>query len=170
MAPDSSGSGWAEVRRLNGSQEVGFIPMSYVTPFDPSVPAPEKPESYELVGGDFQGGGEDRAVSEMEEVWYHPSLSRSDAEQMLLRRGRKGSFLIRPSQKDQDDFSVSVHGGKHIKHFKVKYHAAKSIFVFGERTFNSLGKLVEFYGTYSIYTTAPPDEEGICLEYPLGIY
>ena len=68
---------------------------------------------------------------------------------------------------DKDDFSVSVHGGKHIKHFKVKKNPMENIFVFGERTFKTLLKLVEFYGTYSIYTTAPPDEEGICLEYPM---
>ena len=68
-----------------------------------------------------------------------------------------------------DDFSVSVHGGKHIKHFKVKRNTTEDIFVFGERTFKTLAKLVEFYGTYSIFTTAPPEEEGICLEYPMRL-
>ena len=97
-----TGDGWAEVRRLSGAQETGYIPMSYVMPYDPSAPAPDiaDPKSYEMVGGDFSAPEQyGAAASEQDEVWFHPNLSRQDAEQMLLHNGRQGSFLIRPSQK-----------------------------------------------------------------------
>ena len=49
-----TGDGWAEVRRLSGAQETGYIPMSYVFPYDPSAPGPDiaAPESYEMIGND----------------------------------------------------------------------------------------------------------------------
>jgi hypothetical protein len=50
-----------------------------------------------------------------------------------------------------------------VKHFKVK--GVAGLLEFGERTFESLAELIDFYGQYSIYTTAAG--EGICLKHPM---
>lgn len=40
--------------------------------------------------------------------WFHRDLSGLDAETLLKGRGVDGSFLARPSRKNQGDFSLSV--------------------------------------------------------------
>lgn len=40
--------------------------------------------------------------------WFHRDLSGPDAETLLKGRGVPGSFLARPSRKNQGDFSLSV--------------------------------------------------------------
>ena len=40
--------------------------------------------------------------------WFHRDLSGLDAETLLKGRGVNGSFLARPSRKNQGDFSLSV--------------------------------------------------------------
>lgn len=40
--------------------------------------------------------------------WFHRDLSGLDAETLLKGRGVHGSFLARPSRKNQGDFSLSV--------------------------------------------------------------
>lgn len=40
--------------------------------------------------------------------WFHRDLSGLEAEALLKGRGVHGSFLARPSRKNQGDFSLSV--------------------------------------------------------------
>ncbi|CDQ99233.1 unnamed protein product [Oncorhynchus mykiss] len=40
--------------------------------------------------------------------WFHRDISGLDAESVLKSRGVHGSFLARPSRKNQGDFSLSV--------------------------------------------------------------
>jgi hypothetical protein len=164
LTPDQ-GDGWVQVRRST-STEVGFIPIAYVTPFDGVGPDATEDESYVGIGGDEYDESGYEGGEEASFAWFHENLSRQDAERMLADEGSKGYFLIRPSQKDPYDFSVSVHGGNDtVKHFKVKKNVANGNFEFGERVFDTLAELVKFYHIYSIYTTA--EEEGICLEHAL---
>ena len=40
--------------------------------------------------------------------WFHARITGHDAEALLLERGSDGSFLVRPSQSNPGDFTLSV--------------------------------------------------------------
>ena len=40
--------------------------------------------------------------------WFYPNISGVDAEELLFERGVDGSFLVRPSEHNPGDFSLSV--------------------------------------------------------------
>ena len=40
--------------------------------------------------------------------WFHARITGHDAESLLLERGSDGSFLVRPSQSNPGDFTLSV--------------------------------------------------------------
>eukprot|EP00039_Didymoeca_costata_P022392 m.4383 g.4383 ORF g.4383 m.4383 type:complete len:438 (+) comp2971_c0_seq1:119-1432(+) len=159
---------WLLVRRLQGTQDEGYIPSNYVRQVEDStddyIPVEgddDEEEEEESAEGSFEQGD----MAHLDAPWYHESISRREAELLLYQRGRKGSFLVRPSQETQGQFSVSVNGGDRVKHFRILRNQQNGKYEFGERKFATISDLVHFYGTYSIFTTA--QQEGICLENPL---
>lgn len=51
--------------------------------------------------------------------WYHPNMSREMAEKILARRLQDGSFLVRPSDKNPENFVISFTAHKKIKHCSI---------------------------------------------------
>ncbi|KAK6326712.1 hypothetical protein J4Q44_G00023570 [Coregonus suidteri] len=50
--------------------------------------------------------------------WFHRDISGVEAESVLKTRGVHGSFLARPSRKNQGDFSLSVRVGELVTHIQ----------------------------------------------------
>ena len=40
--------------------------------------------------------------------WFHPAVTGAQAEELLIERGTRGSFLVRPSTSNPGDFTLSI--------------------------------------------------------------
>lgn len=97
--------------------------------------------------------------------WYVGRISRTSAEEALLKQEYIGAFLLRESESSPGDFSISVNYGKHVQHFKVLRDKDSKYYLWDEK-FHSLNELVDFYRTTTIakkqqifLRDAKPDEE-----------
>ncbi|KAI3383834.1 hypothetical protein SNEBB_001691 [Seison nebaliae] len=91
--------------------------------------------------------------------WFHGRITRRESEDLLLKRlanGHQqtdGAFIIRHSESNPDDFSLSLKYNAEIQHFKILYDREEhSYYIWSER-FASLNKLIEYYRTKSISRT-----------------
>lgn len=87
-----------------------------------------------------------------DKVWYHGVMSRQQCDQLLNAYADDGDFLIRNSETNAGDFSVSLKAPVRNKHFRVHY--VEDSFCIGQRKFTSLDELVEHYKRTPIYTSA----------------
>ncbi|GIY93778.1 hypothetical protein CEXT_810751 [Caerostris extrusa] len=94
--------------------------------------------------------------------WYIGSITRSDCDRMLNEYAEDGDFVIRDSETNAGDFSVSLKAPTRNKHFRV--HMEDGVYCIGQRRFNSLDELVEHYKRAPIYTG--PDGEKLYLIKP----
>uniref|UniRef100_A0A8D0HG46 Tyrosine-protein phosphatase non-receptor type n=1 Tax=Sphenodon punctatus TaxID=8508 RepID=A0A8D0HG46_SPHPU len=76
--------------------------------------------------------------------WFHRDLSGIDAEALLKGRGVHGSFLARPSRKNQGDFSLSVRVGDQVTHIRIQ-NTGDYYDLYGGEKFATLSELVEYY-------------------------
>ena len=77
--------------------------------------------------------------------WFHSNLSGPQAEKKLLEEGRDGSFLVRPSQNNPGDFTLSVRRGQEITHIRIQTGGGDYYDLYGGEKFATLGELVQFY-------------------------
>lgn len=94
--------------------------------------------------------------------WYVGSITRSECDRMLNDFAEDGDFVIRDSETNAGDFSVSLKAPTRNKHFRV--HMEDGVYCIGQRRFNSLDELVEHYKRAPIYTG--PDGEKLYLIKP----
>ncbi|XP_031717585.1 tyrosine-protein kinase SRK2-like [Anarrhichthys ocellatus] len=116
---------WWFVKALTGvsAPKQGYIPANYVAPVE-SIDA---------------------------EPWYFPNTKRLDAEKMLLARGnQQGTFLIRNSESDKGDQSLSVLDRGKVKHYKLKKLENGHYFLSRSRSFETLEELVEHYSKQAV--------------------
>uniref|UniRef100_A0A8C7SB17 protein-tyrosine-phosphatase n=1 Tax=Oncorhynchus mykiss TaxID=8022 RepID=A0A8C7SB17_ONCMY len=76
--------------------------------------------------------------------WFHRDISGLDAESVLKSRGVHGSFLARPSRKNQGDFSLSVRVGELVTHIRIQ-NTGDFYDLYGGEKFATLSELVEHY-------------------------
>uniref|UniRef100_A0A3Q2YEZ9 Src homology 2 domain containing transforming protein D, b n=1 Tax=Hippocampus comes TaxID=109280 RepID=A0A3Q2YEZ9_HIPCM len=84
------------------------------------------------------------------QVWYHGSLSRSEAES-LLTLSKECSYLVRNSQTNRCDYSLSLRscqGFMHIKFTQCK--DGKYVLGHNSPPFDSIPELVHFYTTHKL--------------------
>ncbi|NXE70520.1 BLK kinase, partial [Calcarius ornatus] len=83
--------------------------------------------------------------------WYFRTLSRKDAERLLLSSGNKvGSFLVRESETTKDAYSLSVRDnnsahGDIIKHYRIRSLDGGGYYISPRMTFSSLPELIHHY-------------------------
>uniref|UniRef100_A0A8C9WMJ2 protein-tyrosine-phosphatase n=1 Tax=Scleropages formosus TaxID=113540 RepID=A0A8C9WMJ2_SCLFO len=98
--------------------------------------------------------------------WFHRDLSGLEAEALLKARGVHGSFLARPSKKNQGDFSLSVRVGDMVTHIRIQ-NTGDFYDLYGGEKFATLSELVEYYTTEH-GTLQDKDGTVIELKYPLN--
>ncbi|KAJ9579947.1 hypothetical protein L9F63_004420, partial [Diploptera punctata] len=81
--------------------------------------------------------------------WYHPRLTRSQAEELLKRVPSDGAFLVRPSENDVYSFAISFRAEKKIKHCRIKQEGR--LYTIGTVQFESLVELVSYYRRNPLY-------------------
>lgn len=84
-------------------------------------------------------------------TWYYGNITRSQCDQMLTELAEDGDFVVRDSETNVGDYSVSLKATTKNKHFRV--HVDDGVFCIGQRRFNTLDELVEHYKRAPIYTS-----------------
>jgi len=83
------------------------------------------------------------------EEWFYENMSRLEAEE-ILRNCNSGSFLVRPSEVEADQFSLSFVSGQLIKHCRIRLE--KNAYLIGMfDKFATLVDLVDHYKRHNIY-------------------
>uniref|UniRef100_A0A8C5W910 Tyrosine-protein phosphatase non-receptor type n=1 Tax=Leptobrachium leishanense TaxID=445787 RepID=A0A8C5W910_9ANUR len=98
--------------------------------------------------------------------WFHRDLSGLEAETLLKSRGVHGSFLVRPSKKKPEDFSLSVRVDDSVTHIRIQ-NTGDYYDLYGGEQFATLPELVEYY---MVQHDSLQDTDGnlIYLKYPLN--
>ncbi|XP_048348429.1 tyrosine-protein kinase FRK [Sphaerodactylus townsendi] len=89
------------------------------------------------------------------EPWFFGAMTRADAENQLLYTGTQaGGFLIRDSESQKGEFSLSVFDGMSVRHYRIKHLDDAGFFVTRRKTFQTLTALVRYYSKNS---------DGLCI-------
>uniref|UniRef100_A0A336M9C2 protein-tyrosine-phosphatase n=1 Tax=Culicoides sonorensis TaxID=179676 RepID=A0A336M9C2_CULSO len=80
------------------------------------------------------------------ERWFHGSISGLEAEKLLLRRGKNGSFLVRESQSKPGDYVLTVRTDDKVTHVMIRLQE-KKFDIGGGVKFTSLSELIDYYKT-----------------------
>ncbi|XP_078593694.1 uncharacterized protein LOC144871750 isoform X1 [Branchiostoma floridae x Branchiostoma japonicum] len=96
--------------------------------------------------------------------WYHGSISRVDAEN-VLRSCRECSFLVRNSESSRTNFSLSIKSAKGFMHMKIA-HNVDLKYILGEcsKPFDTVPDVIYHY---SIHTLNIKGAEHMKLRYPI---
>lgn len=84
------------------------------------------------------------------QVWYHGSLSRSEAES-LLTLCKECSYLVRNSQANRSDYSLSLRSCQGFMHMKFT-QCKDGKYVLGQNSppFDTIPELIHFYTTHKL--------------------
>lgn len=77
--------------------------------------------------------------------WYFGGIKRMRAEQLLLRMGTPGTFMIRISESVPTDFSLSLRDDDSIKHYRIKCLEKEGYYIKDKCVFADLIGLVRHY-------------------------
>jgi len=86
-----------------------------------------------------------------QQPWYFGHITRADCDNILTDKGQDGDFMVRESETNVGDYSVSLKAPGRNKHFRV--HVEGTLFCIGQRKFAGLQQLVEHYQRAPIYTS-----------------
>ncbi|GLD74664.1 SH2 domain-containing adapter protein D-like isoform X1 [Lates japonicus] len=84
------------------------------------------------------------------QVWYHGSLSRSEAES-LLTLCKECSYLVRNSQTNRSDYSLSLRSCQGFMHMKFT-QCKDGKYVLGQNSppFDTIPEVIHFYTTHKL--------------------
>ncbi|XP_021569328.1 1-phosphatidylinositol 4,5-bisphosphate phosphodiesterase gamma-1 isoform X2 [Carlito syrichta] len=80
--------------------------------------------------------------------WYHASLTRAQAEHMLMRVPRDGAFLVR-KRSEPNSYAISFRAEGKIKHCRVQQEG--QTVMLGNSEFDSLVDLISYYEKHPLY-------------------
>ncbi|XP_046911118.2 1-phosphatidylinositol 4,5-bisphosphate phosphodiesterase gamma-1 [Dermatophagoides farinae] len=81
--------------------------------------------------------------------WFYKDLSKEEAEDILKRLRHNGAFLVRHSEQQDNQFSISFRAENIIKHCRIKKEGR--LYMIGNEEFESLTELIEFYEEHPLY-------------------
>ncbi|XP_014429168.1 tyrosine-protein kinase FRK [Pelodiscus sinensis] len=89
------------------------------------------------------------------EPWFFGPITRADTEKQLLCPGNQaGAFLIRESESQKGEFSLSVFDGAVVKHYRIRKDE-EGFFLSRKKTFKTLNAFVDYYTNNS---------DGLCVK------
>ncbi|XP_026314479.1 cytoplasmic protein NCK1 [Hyposmocoma kahamanoa] len=132
---------WYRARDSRG--QVGLVPRNYLQELADYL---TQPYSETTEGGARPMAGSGAAGR----AWYYGAITRTHCDALLNQHGHDGDFLIRDSETNVGDFSVSLKAPGRNKHFRV--HVEGAMYCIGQRKFPTLDQLVQHYQRAPIYT------------------
>uniref|UniRef100_A0A6P7G2J0 Cytoplasmic protein NCK1 isoform X2 n=1 Tax=Diabrotica virgifera virgifera TaxID=50390 RepID=A0A6P7G2J0_DIAVI len=142
---------WYKARNSQG--QVGLVPRNYLQELNDYLDRPlqerNRPSTMET-------SMERSTVSMVEKPhlidkpWYYGNITRYVCDNLLNQHGHDGDFLIRDSETNMGDYSVSLKAPGRNKHFRV--HVEGALYCIGQRKFHTLDQLVDHYQRAPIYT------------------
>ncbi|XP_022124012.2 tyrosine-protein phosphatase corkscrew [Pieris rapae] len=79
--------------------------------------------------------------------WFHGVMSTKDAENLIMEKGRNGSFLVRESQTHPGEYVLTVRVRGRVRHVMIRRHQNKYDVGSGEQ-FDDLVGLIEHFRSY----------------------
>ncbi|XP_028175964.1 cytoplasmic protein NCK1 [Ostrinia furnacalis] len=131
---------WYRARDSRG--QLGLVPRNYLQELADYLTQPYS----EAGGGGAPGAGAPLGTR----AWYYGAITRTHCDALLNQHGHDGDFLIRDSETNVGDYSVSLKAPGRNKHFRV--HVEGSLYCIGQRKFPTLDQLVAHYQRAPIYT------------------
>ncbi|XP_018111003.1 SH2 domain-containing adapter protein F isoform X3 [Xenopus laevis] len=100
------------------------------------------------------------------QFWYHGAISRSDAES-LLRLCKEASYLVRNSETNKIDFSLSLKSSQGFMHMKLS-RTKENKYVLGQNSppFNSVPEIIHHYASQKLPINGA---EHMSLLYPVAV-
>ncbi|MBN3277383.1 SRMS kinase, partial [Polyodon spathula] len=81
--------------------------------------------------------------------WYFGNVSRKDAEKLLMSPGNKpGSYLVRISESNSDEYSLSVRNETQPNHFRIYRTHAGDYYITQNKHFPSLDELINYHQSH----------------------
>lgn len=74
--------------------------------------------------------------------WYHPNASRHVAESLLMQNGDDGSYLMRPSSRE-NEMAISIRCTDSVKHYNVTWDGER--YSFGLATFKDMEEFIAHF-------------------------
>ncbi|XP_040580558.1 SH2/SH3 adapter protein dreadlocks [Lepeophtheirus salmonis] len=146
---------WYKARNTQG--QIGLVPKNYLIELSQYLTQDvNNGSTTQTNGGQINNNNNNRNNVSVEnaksQTWYYGPISRSECDELLNDCGQDGDFLIRESETNIGDFSVSLKAPGRNKHFRV--HVEGNLFCIGQRKFGSLLQLVEHYQRAPIFTSS----------------
>ena len=78
--------------------------------------------------------------------WYLGKIKRVDAEKLLMMSANQvGAFLVRDSETNPGDFSLSIRDAERVRHYKIRRMDTGAFFITRKAMFNTISELVAYY-------------------------
>ncbi|XP_066157844.1 SH2/SH3 adapter protein dreadlocks isoform X1 [Euwallacea fornicatus] len=142
---------WYKARNAQG--QIGLVPRNYLQELSDYMDRPfqdkAKSERLESSMVSSQVSMIDKPHL-IDRPWYYGCITRSVCDNLLNQYGHDGDFLIRDSETNVGDYSVSLKAPGRNKHFRV--HVEGALYCIGQRKFHTLDQLVDHYQRAPIYT------------------
>jgi hypothetical protein len=158
---------WYKARNTSG--QIGLVPKNYLIELSqyltqnrsnsgqtgPAGNGSNNASSSVAASNNSNNGHSNHADINHEDIkgqpWYFGTISRAECDVILSEKGIDGDFVIRESETNVGDYSVSLKAPGRNKHFRV--HVEGTMFCIGQRKFNTMQQLVEHYQRAPIYTS-----------------
>ncbi|RZC41538.1 cytoplasmic protein NCK1 [Asbolus verrucosus] len=138
---------WYKARNAQG--QIGLVPRNYLQELSEYLTQPylDRNKQEPMERSQVSMGDKPHLV---DKPWYYGSITRYMCDNLLNQRGHDGDFLIRDSETNVGDYSVSLKAPGRNKHFRV--HVEGALYCIGQRKFHTLDQLVDHYQRAPIYT------------------
>ncbi|KAI6173733.1 hypothetical protein M3Y98_01114100 [Aphelenchoides besseyi] len=143
---------WYKARNANG--EIGLVPTNYIEIVErnpngirATTSVAQKSYSGPQLSGPYA-----------QQPWYFGALSREQSDFELNARGMEGDFLVRDSESNPGDYSISLKGNIRNKHFWIQVDVSSSSYKIGNRTFPTMQALIQHYTKAPIFSSEETGE------------
>ncbi|KAK9709592.1 Variant SH3 domain [Popillia japonica] len=139
---------WYKARNAQG--QIGLVPRNYLQELSEYLTQPYQERRERMEPAERQPDGMMDRPHLVGKPWYYGNITRNQCDNLLNNHGHDGDFLIRDSETNVGDYSVSLKAPGRNKHFRV--HVEGALYCIGQRKFHTLDQLVDHYQRAPIYT------------------
>lgn len=134
------------VRKLTGTLDMGLVPANYVTPLEFSNNATMTDSPSVFTAPSPSWSHPQNTSNLINEPWYVEASGRYEAERFLLSPpNAHGSYLVRPSDSNPGQYSLSVRIENKVTHFRINIESSGKYYLQSGRAFSTIQDLIAFH-------------------------